>query len=187
MQDSNPKFKRGKITVVKNIDDKFNAKLEKLEKELPKLRKGVNCAELTLTSILDILEVDSPLFHNLAIPLAGGFGGYKSKKGWMGACGAVTGGCAAIGVIMGGPKERIENSRMAMAYLKASKYAKDFEAEFGSVVCSELCGYDFSTPNGYIDYEKSNTWEKKCYKYVLWAIDKVRKLTRNELKKKWSE
>jgi hypothetical protein len=35
------------------------------------------------------------------------------------------------------------------------------------------------------EYQKSGTWGKKCYNYVIWAIDKVRKLTRSDLKKKW--
>jgi hypothetical protein len=37
--------------------------------------------------------------------LAGGFSGYKSKKGWQGACGAVAGAFAAIRAIMGGNKK----------------------------------------------------------------------------------
>ncbi|MFX1588448.1 MAG: C-GCAxxG-C-C family (seleno)protein [Promethearchaeota archaeon] len=168
----------------KDLMNRFNQKIEELEKILPDLKKGVNCAELTLTNILDVLGVDNYMFHNLAMPLAGGFGGYKSKKGWQGACGAVAGACASIGVIMGGNKKMNEKT-MVIAYLKASKYAKDFENEFGSVVCSELCGFDFSDPNGFIKYRKTGTWKKKCYKFVVWAVDKVRKVTRNDLKRKW--
>ena len=168
----------------KDLMNRFNQKIEELEKILPDLKKGVNCAELTLTNILDVLGVDNYMFHNLAMPLAGGFGGYKSKKGWQGACGAVAGACASIGVIMGGNKKMNEKT-MAIAYLKASKYAKDFENEFGSVICSELCGFDFSDPNGFIKYRKAGTWKKKCYKFVVWAVDEVRKVTRNDLKRKW--
>ncbi|MBD3196670.1 MAG: hypothetical protein GF317_16560 [Candidatus Lokiarchaeota archaeon] len=168
----------------KDIQEKFDDKIKMLEEKLPTLKKGVNCAEITLTNILDVLEVDNYMFHNLAMPLAGGFGGYKSEKGWQGACGAVAGGCAAIGVIMGG-KEKMDEVAMAMAYLKASKYASEFEKEFGSVVCAELCGYDFSNPKGMQEYQENNTWSKKCYKYVIWAIDIIRKLTRKDLKRKW--
>ncbi|MHA1292938.1 MAG: C-GCAxxG-C-C family protein [Promethearchaeota archaeon] len=149
-----------------------------------KPRDGINCAELTLTNILDVLGIDNFFFHNLAIPLAGGFGGYKSKQGWQGACGAVAGGCAAIGVIMGG-QEKIKPRKQALVMLKASKYASEFEKKFGSVICSQICGYDFSTPEGMSEYQKNNTWKKICYKFVLFGIDKVRKLTRRDLKKKW--
>ena len=63
------------------------------------------------------------------IPLAGGLGGYKSEKGWQGACGAVCGGCAATGVILGG-KERMPDASIPVAYLKSAKFATDFEKEF---------------------------------------------------------
>lgn len=168
----------------RDINTRFDEKVQEIEQILPDLKKGVNCAELTLTNVLDVLGVDNYMFHNIAMPLAGGFGGYRSKKGWMGACGAVAGGCAAIGAIMGG-KERMNDRLMVITYLKASKYAKEFEKEFGSVVCSELCGFDFSDPNGFIKYRESGTWKKKCYKFVVWAVDRVRKITRKDLKRKW--
>jgi len=166
------------------INNKFDERLEKMRKELPAMRKGVNCCELTLTNILDVLGVDSYLFHNLAMPLAGGFGGYKAKDGWQGACGAVTGACAAIGVIMGGDK-KMDDGQMVIAYLKASKYCSDFEGEFQSVLCSRLCGYDFSTPEGFIQYQKNRVWEKTCYKFVIWAVNHVRKLTKKDLRNNW--
>ncbi|MFX0057569.1 MAG: C-GCAxxG-C-C family protein [Candidatus Heimdallarchaeota archaeon] len=168
----------------KDIHYLFDEKVKELETQLPKIKQGANCAELTLTSILDILGIDSYLFHNIAMPLAGGFGGYKSEKGWQGACGALTGGCAAMGAIMGGQR-KMSTEKMVIAYLKAAKYATEFEKEFGTVVCSELCGYDFSDPNDYIMYSKDKIWSKKCYKYVVWAVDKVRNLTRKDLKRYW--
>jgi C_GCAxxG_C_C family probable redox protein len=167
-----------------DINSKFDNKIQQLEKELPYLKKDVNCAELTLTNVLDVLGIDNYIFHNIAKPLAGGFGGYKSKKGWMGACGAVAGGCAAIGAILGG-QEKMDEETMFTAYLKAREFASEFEKEFGSVVCSELCGFDFSDPNEYMNYRESGTWEKTCYKFVIWAIYKVRQITIEDLKRKW--
>ena len=169
---------------MQDIDIRFDEKLKELNDLLPTLKEGVNCAELTLTNVLDILGIDNPIFHNLAIPLAGGFGGYKSKVGWQGACGAVCGGCSAIGVIMGG-HERMDNDTIMEVYLKVAKFASEFENEFGSVICSELCGYDFSDPDGLTEYQENGTWAKKCYHYVIWAINNVRKLTSSDLKKNW--
>ena len=168
----------------KEIQIRFDEKVKELEERLPTMKKGINCAELTLTSILDVLGVDDYKFHNLAMPLAGGFGGYKSKEGWQGACGAVCGGCAALGVIMGG-HERMSDEMIPIAYLKALKFATDFENEFGSVVCSKLCGYDFSKPEGFMEYQNSDAWEKKCSKMVIWAVDHVRMMSKKELKRKW--
>jgi C_GCAxxG_C_C family probable redox protein len=162
----------------------FAEKVEELKQTLPTLTKGVNCAELTLKNILEVLGIENGLLNNAIIPLAGGFGGYKSKKGWQGACGAVCGGCAAIGIILGG-KERMHNRIIPIAYLKAAKFATEFEKEFGSVICAELCGYDFSTADGFIQYQKDDCWSKTCYKYVIWAIKKVQKLMNNQLKRFW--
>jgi C_GCAxxG_C_C family probable redox protein len=163
---------------------KFEEKLKELENTIPNLKGFANCAELTLTSVLEILGVKNHMFHNVAIPLAGGFGGYKSKTGWQGACGAVSGGICAIGAILGG-QERIKNEEIMVAYMKASQFATEFEKHFGSVVCPDLCGYDFSQPEGITEYVKNDTWVKKCHHFVLWAVDEVWKLTKNALKKNW--
>ena len=170
--------------MLQKLDERFDEKIKELEKSLPQRETSANCAELTLTSVLEVLGIDNPLFHNAIIPLAGGFGGYKSKKGWQGACGAVCGGCSAIGVILGG-KERMDDKTVIEAYMKASKFAHKFEEKFGSVVCTELCGYDFSQPEGMIQYRENGTWVKKCYHYVVWAVDTVRRITLEELKNKW--
>lgn len=167
-----------------DIQAKFDAKVNELKETLPKMRVGVNCAELTLTSVLDVLGIKNGVINNLIMPLAGGFGGYKSEKGWQGACGAVCGGCAATGVILGG-KERMSDDLIPIAYMKSAKFATDFEKEFGTVVCSGLCGYDFSDPNAFMEYQKNNTWADKCVNFVVWAVDHVRKSMKKELRKNW--
>ncbi|MGV9174034.1 MAG: C-GCAxxG-C-C family protein [Promethearchaeia archaeon] len=168
-----------------SITERFEQKIDELKEALPKLEgRGINCCELTFMHILNVLEFDTAYFHNCAIPLAGGFGGYKSKEGWQGPCGAVTGACMAIGIIMGG-EERIPNSKIPLAYLKAQKYCSEFEKEFGSVICAEICGYDFSTPEGMLLYQKNDVWENTCHHFVIWAVEKVSKLMRKDLKRKW--
>ena len=118
------------------------------------------------------------------IPLSAGLGGYKSEKGWSGPCGAVVGGCAAVGVILGGKgRDKISSDLVPIAYMKSAQFAKEFEKEFGSIICPNLSGYDFSDPNALMEYVKDGTWGKKCYKYALWAIDNIRKLMQEELVK----
>ena len=167
-----------------DIKAKFDEKIKDLEEKLPSMGVGANCAELTAASILEILGIKNGVINNLMIPLAGGFGGFKSQNGWSGACGAVCGGIAATGVILGG-KERMPNNLIPVAYMKAAKFATDFEKEYGSIKCADLCGYDFSDPNAFIEYGKNDTWAKTCYKFVVKAVDNVRKLMRKELKKNW--
>ena len=77
------------------------------------------------------------------------------------------------------------NELIPVAELKAAKFASDFEQEFGMVVCSGLCGYDFSDPAGFMGYQENKVWETTCYKFVVWAVDHVRKSMKKDLRKKW--
>src|SRR5271157_575867 len=168
-----------------DINAKFDAKIQELEERLPQVPL-YDCAEETLTTVLDVLGIDNYLFHNLAMPFVGGTGGYNSASGWRGACGAIIGGCAAIGVILGG-HEKMDIHDFMKPMSRAAKYAGEFEKEFGTVVCNELCGYDFSNPADVKGYLQSGKGSTTCYKYVVWAVDMVRKLTEDELKSNWEE
>jgi len=165
------------------IDIKFDEALKQFEEIFPKLNPMEGgCAEATLTGILKILGIQDGLINNIMIPLSGGLGGYKSEKDWSGSCGAVVGGCAAVGAILGGKgREKMSSDLVPVAYMKSAQFAKEFEKEFGSVICPNLSGYDFSDPNALMEYVKDGTWGKKCYKYALWAIDNIRKLMQEEL------
>ena len=87
-----------------DIDSKFDEALEQLKESLPK-ETIAGCAEATMRNILSILGIEEGLINNIMIPLSGGLGGYKSEKGWSGPCGAVVGGCAAVGAILGGKEK----------------------------------------------------------------------------------
>ena len=96
----------------------------------------------------------------------------------------MVGGCAAVGAILGGKeRKKIPSNLVFPAFMKSAQFAKEFEKQFGSVICPDLSGYDFSDPNAIMEYVKNDVWGKTCYKYVLWAIDNIRKLMKKELKK----
>ncbi|MFW9785869.1 MAG: C-GCAxxG-C-C family protein [Candidatus Heimdallarchaeota archaeon] len=139
---------------------------------------------MTLTSILDILGLHNGIFNNMMIPLSGGLAAYKSENGWSGPCGVICGGCAAIGVIVGG-REKMSSELVQLAIIKGRELPTAFEKKFGSVICTELCGYDFSEADVYLDYIRNNIWAKRCYKYALWVIDIVRDITQEELESIW--
>ncbi|MFX1274623.1 MAG: C-GCAxxG-C-C family protein [Promethearchaeota archaeon] len=172
-----------------DINKHFDNKIAELEDKLPELGKkiGTSCAALVFTSILDVLGLDdfkSHYFSNLAVPFSG-FGAYRSKTGWKGPCGTVSGAIAAIGVIMAG-KDKMKGSEVLNTYMKVIKFASIFEKEYGSVSCADICGIDLGTPKGMEEYVKNEIWTKKCQFFVLFAIDQVRKLMEKELNKKWS-
>jgi hypothetical protein len=172
---------------VKNFDinARFDKKIKELEKKLPEIDPAEGgCAEITFTSILEILGFQNGIFNNLMIPLSAGLGGYKSKQGWSGPCGVVCGSCAAIGVIIGG-KEKMSGDLIPITFIKGAQFPTTFEKEFGSVSCLELCGYDFSDQDDFLEYFQKRVWEKTCFKFVTWAIDTVRDITQEELIENW--
>ena len=88
-----------------DIDAKFEKAIDELKDTLPK-EMPAGCAEATLGNILKILGTEDQTINNLMVPLSGGLEGYKSQKGWFEPCGAVVGGCAAVGVILGGKEKK---------------------------------------------------------------------------------
>lgn len=170
-----------------DVNTRFKKKLEDLKSILPPLGKNVghSCAAVTLTSILDVLDLPDlrkAYFNNLAIPFSG-FSSYKSKTGWKGPCGAISGAVAAIGIIMGG-QEKTGDVDVPVVYGKTIRFAIKFEQKFGSLSCQDLCGYDLQYHIK--EYVKNRTWENKCCNFVLFAVEQVSKLTRKELKSNWS-
>ena len=171
----------------KDIMTRFDEKLENLKEEIKHPNLGANCAILTFKNILDVLgkeELKSHYFTNLAAPFPL-FGGFKSKDGWKGPCGTVSGALAGMGIIIGAPKEISRASEVRKAEMNAGRFAIQFAKKFGSICCADICGYDLTNPDNMMEYMKNNTWENKCMHFVLFAIDQVRKQTEKELKKHW--
>jgi len=169
-----------------DFNTKFKEKVEELKETLIPLGKdpGNSCAALTFTNILDVLDNDvlkSHYFNNLAIPFSG-LASYTSKNNWKGACGAVGGGIAAMGIIIGG-QEKAKSSEVPKIYAKAVRFASKFENKFGSLSCEEICGVNTSLNIG--EYVKNKVWEKKCIHFVLYAIEQASKLTKKDLNEKW--
>jgi len=175
------------ISSQEDIRLRFKKKLEDLKQILPPLGKNVgnSCAAVTLTNILDVLnlqDLKEIYFNNLAIPFSG-LSSYESETGWKGPCGAISGAIAAMGIIMGG-QDKTKDDDVPIIYGKAIHFTKKFEDKFGSLNCQDLCGYDLKY---YVrDYVKNRVWEKKCCNFVLFAIEQVSKLLRKDLKSKWS-
>ena len=62
--------------LTKDIDERFDEKIEELKKILPPLVRdiGTSCAALTFTHVLNVLglkEFDNIYFNNLAVPFSG--------------------------------------------------------------------------------------------------------------------
>jgi hypothetical protein len=116
----------------------------------------------------------------------GGFGAFVSPLGWKSPCGVMCAGMSAIGLIMGG-QEKLSAKDVVRVYFAAAQFATKFEEEFGTVCCTDLCNTDWSDPIAMEKYKNKQIWAKTCYKFVIWTINEVFKITKKESKRKWIE
>jgi len=122
-------------------------------------RSGYNCAESVLMAMQDT-------WHGQKTPnIATGFGAGIGRKGSV--CGAVTGGVLAINLKYGRMKADEDREK---SYALASEFCREFEKEFGSVICRDLIGCDLATPQGRKKFKELNLLEEKCTRFVDGAV-----------------
>ena len=93
-----------------------------------------------------------------ALRISGAFGGGMGNLSE--ACGAATGAFMAIGA-KGLPKEE--------TYQLVQAFAKEFQAKYGSIHCTNLLGFDLSTENGREGRKNSGLGHEYCAQYVRGA------------------
>ena len=88
------------------------------------------------------------------------------------ACGAITGGAIAIGLLVGDhvtdvPQAKNEARDLALAFYR------DFQAQFGTVDCRPLIGLDISTDEGFQAFRASDRKEQVCTRVVTYAVRRL--------------
>ena len=104
------------------------------------------------------------------ITFTGGIAGQQQAP-----CGAVSAGAICLGLLHRRPPE--EKAAVKQARLDAredaSNMVKSFTERFGAIACRDLVGFDFSTPEGYRQFQESGVWQEKCDKYVQFVIENI--------------
>ncbi|KPK35782.1 MAG: hypothetical protein AMK70_04720 [Nitrospira bacterium SG8_35_1] len=100
--------------------------------------------------------------ENDAIPrIASGFAGGIGNTGSV--CGSVIGAIMAIGL----NQSRAESMEEAIRNLAVTQeFRRRFEAEMGTINCSELTRADLTTPEGIKQFMESDTPQKVCFPAV---------------------
>jgi C_GCAxxG_C_C family probable redox protein len=93
--------------------------------------------------------------------IASGFAGGIGNTGSV--CGAVSGAVMAIGLKLK-PAQSMEDMLKNLGV--ASEFRRRFEAERGTIECSELTGMDFSSPDNLQRFFAEEIPEKVCYPAV---------------------
>jgi len=107
------------------------------------------------------------------IAFTGGIGGQQRAP-----CGAIS--SAAICLGLRHHNYAIDKQKTKQARLGARQHAntliKDFIEKFGSIVCLDLVGIDFSGPGAYQRFQESGISKEKCDRYVEFVIEKLYEL-----------
>jgi C_GCAxxG_C_C family probable redox protein len=132
--------------------------------ELYRVREH-NCGESVSSALASALGLDATLFLKAGTPFGGGFGGEHKYF-----CGALTSAVLATGLALG--RTSPEESREP-AYSVATQIRKDFEAEFGSINCHEICGLSAASGDEWsIPYEEKKIRENRCQQFVRFTVQR---------------
>jgi C_GCAxxG_C_C family probable redox protein len=101
-----------------------------------------------------------------ALALGGGVGGAGDV------CGAVLGGSIAVGELVGDRVADLPRAKDVARDLVLPFY-REFLAQFGSVDCRPLSGFDLSTNEGFAAYKASTAKDERCRKLVTYAVRRL--------------
>jgi len=107
------------------------------------------------------------------IAFNGGIGGQQQAP-----CGAVSASAVCLGLRHCCPlteKQQAKQSRQD-ARQDASELVRSFIEKFGTIICRDLIGLDFSRPEVYRQFLESGLWKDKCNHYVQFVIEKLYEL-----------
>jgi len=105
-----------------------------------------------------------------AIAFNGGIAGQQQAP-----CGAVSASAVCLGLrhrCSLADKEKAEQARQK-ARQDASEVVRSFTDKFGTIVCRDLLGFDFSDTEAARRFRESGIWKEKCDKYVQFTIEKL--------------
>ncbi len=103
----------------------------------------------------------------------GGIGGQQQAP-----CGAISASAVCLGLryrCSPADKERAQRARLD-ARQDASELVKSFSEKYGTIICLDLLGLDFSNPEEYRQFRESGISREKCDKYVEFVIEKLYEL-----------
>ena len=95
-------------------------------------------------------------------------------------CGAVSASAVCLGLrhrCSLADKQRAEQARLN-ARQDASELVRNFTDSFGTIICRDLLGFDFSDAEAARQFHESGIWKEKCDKYVQFVIEKLYELDR---------
>ena len=104
------------------------------------------------------------------IAFMGGIAGQQQAP-----CGAVSAAAVCLGLrhrCSLADKQKAEQARQKVRQ-DASEVVRSFTNKFGTIICRDLLGFDFSDTEAARRFRESGIWREKCDKYVQSTIEKL--------------
>ena len=117
-----------------------------------KFEKGFSCSQ----SVFSTFAPELGLSEETALKIASAFGGGMVRQGEV--CGAVTGALMTLGLVYGSASPDDEEAiRQA-----GQDLMRRFKEENGSLLCRDLTGHEFDTPEGLEKARESGVFNTIC-------------------------
>ena len=130
--------------------------------------EGFGCSQVCLSELSDDVGFDRTDAYKISALFSGG-----AFSGEM--CGAVSGCLMALGMKYGTSVAN-DNKATDLGMKKVKDFKQLFEAEYGSIVCRKILGYDVSIPDEMRIIQEKGYFENKCPKLVCRAIEMAREI-----------
>jgi C_GCAxxG_C_C family probable redox protein len=113
------------------------------------------CSQAVLQTFQELLGMENDLLLKAAGPLCAGLGSSKS-------CGALTAGVLVLGMVHGRDRPEEGMGGLMKGFQLAQALVTRFEQEFGTTVCQEISGVDWTDPEQVNRFITSQEAEKCC-------------------------
>ena len=121
-----------------------------------------NCAQTVFSLFASDLGID----ERTALKIASGFGGGMARAK---TCGAVTGAYMVIGLKYG--HDTPDPDKKANTKMLIQRFNEEFQKKHGTLICSELTGFDISTPEGSDAAREEGIFLTKCPFFIKTACN----------------
>ncbi len=128
------------------------------------------CAEATLVALQEHYQLSEAGDSSSAMALNGGIA-YSGSV-----CGAIIGAAMAVGRLA---EQRVADHTEAkrVARQLVQRLMAGFAAEYGSVECRSLTGFDLAQPGEHRAFIRSGIWRDTCTRQIDYAVDFMGRLS----------
>lgn len=136
----------------------------KTEEALNSFDQGYSCSQAVFSAYAEELGLDK----QISFKVSGAFGGGIARTGET--CGVISGALMVIGYKHGKVKAEDKDSK-EKTYIVAKEFIDRFKKKHKNLRCTDLLGYDISTPEGLDAIKKKDLHSLICKKLIIDTVE----------------